>query len=541
MQAFDNANRHEFAFIGGAGSSNAMQWIKDGKMEATVIYPPTQAADGVRLARLLVQQKGLSDLVQVEVPAAHRPQRPRGDQGERRQVPAARLQVLTDPPVRCPRGRPRIPRGHRPRTHGRRDRRPTTHGGRVHSMSTHDRPTLGIGMIGYSFMGLAHSQGWRNARSFFDPALTPELVAIGGRDAAAAGDVARRFGWHDVETDWRALIARDDVDLVDICTPGDTHAEIAIAALAAGKHVLCEKPLANTVEEAVGHGRGRAAARADGIRSMVGFTYRRVPAIAHARNLVQDGRIGEIRHVRAQYLQDWLTDPESPLTWRLQKDRAGSGALGDIGAHIIDLTQFITGEQLAGVSAITETFVKERPLPGRRPRAARRGERGPRAGHRRRRRRLRRPVQRRRPGDLRGHPLRHRSQERDPPGGQRLPGQHRLRLRGHERAAVLRRVRPRRPRPGSPASSSPSRSTPTSAAGGRPVTASGYEHGFTHQAVDLLEAIAEGRDPEPSFDGRPRHPARPGRPSRPARRAVPRPGPPSSRSRSRDHAPPTRA
>ena len=187
---------------------------------------------------------------------------------------------------------------------------------------------IGIGMIGYAFMGVAHSQGWRNARSFFDPALVPDLVAVGGRDAEAAGDMARRFDWQHVETDWRALIARPDVDLVDICTPGDTHAEIAIAALEAGKHVLCEKPLANTVAEARAMAEAAERAKARGIRSMVGFTYRRVPAIALARQLVQEGRVGEIRHVRAQYLQDWLVDPESPLTWRLQKDRAGSGALG---------------------------------------------------------------------------------------------------------------------------------------------------------------------------------------------------------------------
>ena len=227
-----------------------------------------------------------------------------------------------------------------------------------------DQPTLGIGMIGYSFMGLAHSQGWRNARSFFQPPLAPRLVAIGGRDREAATAVAHRFDWEHVETDWRALVERDDVDVVDICTPGDTHAEIAIAALDAGKHVLCEKPLANSVAEAVDMVAAAARARARGTRSMVGFTYRRVPAIAYARQLVLDGRIGEVRHVRAQYLQDWLVDPEAPLSWRLQKERAGSGALGDIGAHIIDLTEFITGEQVAGVSALTETFVKERPLPG---------------------------------------------------------------------------------------------------------------------------------------------------------------------------------
>jgi predicted dehydrogenase len=186
---------------------------------------------------------------------------------------------------------------------------------------------------------------------------------IGGRNRAAAASVAQRFGWRDVETDWRALIRRDDVGLVDVCTPGDTHAEIAIAALEAGKHVLCEKPLANTVTEAEAMTAAAEAAQATGVRSMVGFTYRRVPAITLARRLVAAGRVGDIRHVRAQYLQDWVTDPEAPLSWRLQKDRAGSGALGDIGAHIVDLTQFITGERITGVSGLLETFVKERPLP----------------------------------------------------------------------------------------------------------------------------------------------------------------------------------
>ncbi|WP_027943736.1 Gfo/Idh/MocA family protein [Amycolatopsis taiwanensis] len=224
-------------------------------------------------------------------------------------------------------------------------------------------PTLGIGMVGHAFMGRAHSQGWRSARSFFDPPLTPQLVALAGRDERAARDTADRFGWASVETDWRALIARDDIDLIDICTPGDTHAEIAIAALDAGKHVLCEKPLANSVAEAEAMAEAAERARARGVRSMVGFTYRRVPALALARRLVGEGRIGTVRHVRAQYLQDWLADPRTPMTWRLRKERAGSGALGDIGAHIVDLTQHLTGERLTGVSAALETFVKERPEP----------------------------------------------------------------------------------------------------------------------------------------------------------------------------------
>ena len=153
-----------------------------------------------------------------------------------------------------------------------------------------------------------------------------------------------------METDWRALIERDDVQIVDICTPGDSHAEIAIAALAAGKHVLCEKPLANSVAEAEAMTEAAERAKALGVRSMVAFNYRRVPALALARQLVAAGRLGTVRHVRAVYLQDWIVDPEFPLAWRLQKDRAGSGALGDIGAHIVDAAQFVTGDLLTGVS-----------------------------------------------------------------------------------------------------------------------------------------------------------------------------------------------
>ncbi|MER6690278.1 Gfo/Idh/MocA family protein [Streptomyces minutiscleroticus] len=224
-------------------------------------------------------------------------------------------------------------------------------------------PPLGVGMVGYAFMGAAHSQGWRTVGRVFDLPRRPVLAAVCGRDGAAVRAMADRHGWAAAETDWRALIERDDVDLVDICTPGDSHAEIALAALAAGKHVLCEKPLANTVEEAEAMAGAAEAARARGQVAMVGFNYRRVPAAALARSMVAEGRLGELRHVRVAYLQDWLTDPEFPLTWRLRKEAAGSGALGDLGAHIVDLAQYVAGERLAGVSALTETFVRERPLP----------------------------------------------------------------------------------------------------------------------------------------------------------------------------------
>ena len=224
-------------------------------------------------------------------------------------------------------------------------------------------PRLGVGMVGYAFMGAAHSQAWRSAGRFFPLALQPDMRALCGRTSAKVEAAAEQLGWSSVETDWKALLRRDDIDLVDVCTPGDSHAEIAIAALEAGKHVLCEKPLANSVEDAKAMVASAESAAAQGVRSMVGFTYRRVPAIALARQLVQAGRLGTIRHIRAQYLQDWLIDPEFPLAWRLDKQRAGSGALGDIGAHIIDMTQFITGQRVSKVSAMMETFISERPVP----------------------------------------------------------------------------------------------------------------------------------------------------------------------------------
>jgi predicted dehydrogenase len=227
--------------------------------------------------------------------------------------------------------------------------------------SEHD--TLSVGMVGYAFMGAAHSQAWRNAPRFFELPLRVQMSAVAGRDEAKVAAAAAQLGWESTETSWQALVARDDIDLIDVCTPGDTHAEIAIAALEAGKHVLCEKPLANTVEEAEAMVAAAEKAKASGVRSMVGFTYRRVPAIALARKLVADGRLGTIHHVRAQYLQDWIVDPEAPLSWRLDKSKAGSGALGDIGAHIVDLAQFITGDTIATVTGRLETFVKERPLP----------------------------------------------------------------------------------------------------------------------------------------------------------------------------------
>jgi predicted dehydrogenase len=221
---------------------------------------------------------------------------------------------------------------------------------------------LRVAIVGYAFMGAAHSQAWRTVNRVFDLPVDAVMQVMCGRDEQQARTAAERLGWAEVETDWRRVVERDDIDVVDVCTPGDSHAEITIAALAAGKHVLCEKPLANTVGEAERMVEAARTAAGRGIRSMVGYNYRRVPALAFARRLVEDGRIGEIRHVRAQYLQDWIIDPQFPLVWRLQKDRAGSGALGDLGAHLIDLAQYVTGDLITGVSALSETFIKQRPL-----------------------------------------------------------------------------------------------------------------------------------------------------------------------------------
>ncbi|WP_344740223.1 Gfo/Idh/MocA family oxidoreductase [Microbacterium awajiense] len=219
-------------------------------------------------------------------------------------------------------------------------------------------------MIGYGFMGAAHSVGWRQAPRVFDLPADVEMAVVVGRNAEAVADAAAKWGWAESATDWREVIARDDIDIVDVVTPGDSHAEITIAALEAGKHVLCEKPLANTVAEAEAMLAAAERAAANGRRAMVGFTYRRVPAVTLMRDLIAEGVVGTVQQVRAAYRQDWLVDPQMPLAWRLQKEHAGSGALGDIGAHIIDMTQFVTGLSVDAVSGTMETIVKERPLLG---------------------------------------------------------------------------------------------------------------------------------------------------------------------------------
>jgi predicted dehydrogenase len=218
--------------------------------------------------------------------------------------------------------------------------------------------TLNVAMIGYQFMGRAHSNAWRQVGRFFDLPREPVLKVVCGRSASGAEEAARKLGFEEHATDWEALVRRSDIDVVDICTPGDSHAAIAVAAAEAGKVVFCEKPLANTLAEAE---QMRDAVEKAGVIHMLCHNYRRAPAVALARRMIDAGEIGDIRHYRGSYLQDWIVDPQAPRVWRLEKAKAGSGALGDIASHSLDLGRHLVGE-IREVSGLLETFVKERPL-----------------------------------------------------------------------------------------------------------------------------------------------------------------------------------
>lgn len=217
---------------------------------------------------------------------------------------------------------------------------------------------LRVGMIGYKFMGKAHSNAYRSLPMFFPEAVKPEMSVLCGRDGAAVARAADQLGWKESVTDWRELIARDDIDLIDINAPSDVHKEIALEAAKAGKHIFCEKPLALTLEDSR---EMLQAAEAAGVCHMVGFNYRFSPAVQLVKKLVESGRLGEIYHFRAWFLQDWILDPEFPLVWRLQKEIAGSGSHGDLGAHLIDLAHYLVGD-IREVIGMSETFIKERPL-----------------------------------------------------------------------------------------------------------------------------------------------------------------------------------
>jgi predicted dehydrogenase len=219
---------------------------------------------------------------------------------------------------------------------------------------------LNVAMIGYDFMGRAHSNAWRQVAHFFqDLPVEPVLKIVVGRTEAKVQDAAVRLGFESAATSWQAVLARKDIDIVDICTPGDSHAEIAVAAAEAGKAILCEKPLANTLADAE---RMHAAASRAGVVNMVCHNYRRCPAVALAKQIIDAGDLGTIYHYRGLYLQDWIVDPNFPRVWRLEKARAGSGSLGDILSHTMDLSRHLVGEPVE-VSGLLKTFIHDRPLP----------------------------------------------------------------------------------------------------------------------------------------------------------------------------------
>ncbi len=222
-----------------------------------------------------------------------------------------------------------------------------------------DAPEVGVGMLGYAFMGKAHSHAMLNiAHMMYPPPAVPKLVGIAGRDEQAVAEAARRYGYDGYYTDWRAMLDNDDIQLFDNGGPNDTHADPCILAAERGKHILCEKPLARTADEAQGM---MEAVQKAGVKNMVAFNYRFVPAIRQIRKLVDSGLLGKIYHFRAVYLQEWvMAHYELPMIWRLQKSVAGSGALGDLGAHIIDLARYLVGE-VKSVSGMTRTFIEERP------------------------------------------------------------------------------------------------------------------------------------------------------------------------------------
>jgi len=217
---------------------------------------------------------------------------------------------------------------------------------------------IGVGMLGYAFMGKAHSNAYRKIQYMtWPPPLMPRLVAICGRDEAAVAEAARRYGYESYTTDWKQLVRDDRIQLFDNGAPNNLHAAPTIAAAAAGKHVICEKPLGRTADESYEIWQRVAKT---GVKHMCAFNYRFVPAVRLAREMLEAGELGEIYHFRARYLQEWIVDPQFPMVWRFDRKIAGSGALGDLGAHVIDLARYLVGD-IAAVSGTTRTFIKKRP------------------------------------------------------------------------------------------------------------------------------------------------------------------------------------
>jgi predicted dehydrogenase len=218
---------------------------------------------------------------------------------------------------------------------------------------------INVGLIGYKFMGKAHSNAYLSVSKYFSPKFEPVLKVVCGRDEKAVRAFQEQWGWEEFSTDWRDVVIRDDIDIVDISTPNNSHCEIALTAARAGKHILCEKPLAMNVAEAK---KMVEAAKKARIVNMICHNYRRVPALSLAKEMIDAGELGKIYHYRSFYLQDWITDPNFPLVWRLRKEQAGSGVHGDLNAHIIDLAHYLVGD-IKEVVGMMETFIKQRPIP----------------------------------------------------------------------------------------------------------------------------------------------------------------------------------
>ncbi len=217
---------------------------------------------------------------------------------------------------------------------------------------------INVGLVGYKFMGKAHSNALSRLNMFFDCSAQVNKKAICGRDEAPVQKAAGKFGWDSYETSWEKLVARRDIDVVDITAPSNAHKAIALAAAENGKHIFCEKPLALTLADAR---EMLESVNKNGVKHQIGFNYRFVPAVRLMKNMIDAGKIGTIRHVRASYLQDFIIDPDFPLIWRLQKDICGSGSLGDLGAHFIDLARYLAGD-FKSVTGIQKTFIKSRPM-----------------------------------------------------------------------------------------------------------------------------------------------------------------------------------
>lgn len=344
---------------------------------------------------------------------------------------------------------------------------------------------INVAMIGYQFMGRAHSNAWRQVARFFDTPVEPVMKVICGRNKNAVEKAAGALGWEEYETEWQRIVERDDIDLIDICSPGDVHKTQAIAAAEAKKTVFCEKPLANTLPEAEAM---LEAVKKNRVVHMICHNYRRAPAVTLAKQMIEAGEIGEIYHYRGTYLQDWIVNPQFPRVWRLQKSVAGSGALGDIASHSIDLARYLVGE-ISDVSGLLKTFIKERPLPENKKQMGRVDV-----------------------DDAALSLVKFRGGAIGSIEGTRFAtgrkNYNRFEINGSkgsiafdlERMNELEVYKEEGPNSGFKTILATDAAHPYIGAWWPPGHIIGYEHTFTHTVYDLLKAVAEGKAPAPNFD-----------------------------------------